>query len=309
MVPMKITTEMEKLMDIAVIADIHSNYIALEHCMNHALKRGIRTFIFLGDYIGEMAYPERTMARLDRYRRKYDCRFIRGNKEKYWLDYRNNGECGWLEYNSTSGALYYAYRALNRKDLDFFENLPITDTYTFPGLPAITVCHGSPRNEREHLILDEPLTKEILEQSEADYILCAHTHIQAKFTLPATDTHRKKTVLNPGSAGLPLDSEAPAQFMILHGEDNKWTEEFIQLGYDVEEVIEQLETSGLAARAPYWCKITADLLRYKEKCPYGHADVLERAMELCYQETGACNWPNIPERFWEAAMKAFPMFA
>lgn len=296
-------------MDIAVIADIHSNYIALEHCMNHALKRGIRTFLFLGDYIGEMAYPERTMTLLAKYRKKFDCRFIRGNKEKYWLDYRNNGEEGWPEYNSTTGALYYAYQLLTEQDLTFFEHLPITDTYSFHGFPSITVCHGSPRNEREHLILDEELTAGLLEQSETDYILCAHTHVQGKFILPATDKHGEKVVLNPGSVGLPLESKAPAQFMILHGENNSWREEFVQVEYDVEEVIRQLEKSGLASRAPYWCKITTDLLRYKEKCPYGHADVLERAMELCYQETGACNWPDIPEKFWEAAMKAFPAFA
>ena len=47
-------------MEIAVLADIHSNYVALETCMRFALKRGIRKFLFLGDYIGEMAYPERT---------------------------------------------------------------------------------------------------------------------------------------------------------------------------------------------------------------------------------------------------------
>lgn len=295
-------------MQIAVIADIHSNYIALEQCVKYAAKRGIRTFLFLGDYIGEMAYPERTMTLLAKYRKKYDCRFIRGNKEKYWLDYRNNGEKGWPEYNSTTGALYYAYHCLSEKDLAFFESLPITDTYTFPGLPRITVCHGSPRNEREHLILDEQASKEILEQSETDYILCAHTHVQGKFTLPANDRHRERVVLNPGSVGLPLGSKSSAQFLILHGEEGCWKEEFIQIDYDVEIVIRQLETSGLAARAPYWCQITSNLLRYKEKCSYGHADVLERAMELCYQETGACIWPDIPERFWVAAMKAFPAF-
>lgn len=40
-------------MEIAVLADIHSNHIALERCMGHALERGIRKFLFLGDYIGE----------------------------------------------------------------------------------------------------------------------------------------------------------------------------------------------------------------------------------------------------------------
>ncbi len=48
-------------MKTAIFADIHSNYIALEHCTEYAISQGIETFLFLGDYIGEMAYPERTM--------------------------------------------------------------------------------------------------------------------------------------------------------------------------------------------------------------------------------------------------------
>lgn len=51
-------------MDIAVISDIHGNNIALERCLEYSFAQGINTFIFLGDYIGELAYPERTMQRL-----------------------------------------------------------------------------------------------------------------------------------------------------------------------------------------------------------------------------------------------------
>jgi len=70
-------------MEIAVLADIHSNYIALEHCMDYALKRGITTFLFLGDYIGEMAYPERTMSLIYKYQNQYNCHWP-DIPEKYW---------------------------------------------------------------------------------------------------------------------------------------------------------------------------------------------------------------------------------
>ncbi len=38
-------------MKIAVMGDIHSNHIAFETCINHALERNVDEFIFLGDYI------------------------------------------------------------------------------------------------------------------------------------------------------------------------------------------------------------------------------------------------------------------
>ena len=72
-------------MEIAVLSDIHGNYIALEKCMNYALKRNIDTFLFLGDYVGELPYPERAMKMLYEIKEKYHCTFIRGNKEDYWI--------------------------------------------------------------------------------------------------------------------------------------------------------------------------------------------------------------------------------
>ncbi len=51
-------------MDIAVLADIHGNYIALDKCIKYAEKRNIDTFLFLGDYVGELAYPEKAMGML-----------------------------------------------------------------------------------------------------------------------------------------------------------------------------------------------------------------------------------------------------
>ena len=48
-------------MKIAVMADIHSNHVALERCIEEAKGKGAEEYLFLGDYIGELAYPERTI--------------------------------------------------------------------------------------------------------------------------------------------------------------------------------------------------------------------------------------------------------
>ena len=41
---------------IAVISDIHSNYVGLERCIEHALKQNPDEFLFLGDYISCLLY-------------------------------------------------------------------------------------------------------------------------------------------------------------------------------------------------------------------------------------------------------------
>ena len=48
-------------MRIAVMADIHGNRAALETCVAEARRRGAEEYLFLGDYLGEMAYPEKTL--------------------------------------------------------------------------------------------------------------------------------------------------------------------------------------------------------------------------------------------------------
>lgn len=289
-------------MEIAVLADIHSNYVALETCMRFALKRGIRKFLFLGDYIGEMAYPERTMELLKEYREEYDCTFIRGNKEDYWLSYAKGGECGWREYDSTTGALYYAYHRLTRRELDFFGEMPIAMKLQYGAMPTLQLCHGSPDKVSEALTPGSGRVERLLEATEVGLILCGHTHRQGK------QEYRGKLLLNPGSVGLSIGGQGKAQFLILHGDEETrtWREEFISLDYDRERVIRELSVSGLMERAPYWCKVTEMQLAARGRyasADYGHSNVLFRAMELCREAVGECNWPDIPERYWEMAYR------
>jgi len=86
---------------------------------------------------------------------------------------------------------------------------------------------------------------------------------------------------------------------LLHEENGKWQEEFVSLDYDREAVIEELKISGLSEKAPYWCKITENLL-YAGKP--SHGKVLGRAMQFCHEETGECIWPDIPDKYYEQAI-------
>lgn len=281
-------------MDIAVLSDIHGNHIALERCMEYALSRGIRSFFFLGDYAGELAYPEKVMEYLHALSREYECWFIKGNKEDYWLDYRNNGEKGWKDRDSTTGSLVYSYGRLSKEELDFYETLPIMRTVVFPKLPPLTICHGSPFKVNEKLLPGRERTYEVMDMVETPIILCGHTHVQGKIA------HNGRRVLNAGSVGVPLGSGGKAQFLILHGADGVWTEEFISLEYDVESAIRELYEEKLNEHAPCWCRVTEKMLREGN---VSHGSVLGRAMELCRAETGDCVWPDIPERFWQQAVK------
>jgi len=279
-------------MEIAVLSDIHGNYVALEKCITYALDRKINTFIFLGDYVGELAYPQKTMRILYELRDKFRCYFIRGNKEDYWINYEKNGEQGWREYDSTTGSLFYAYHNLTEKDRAFFKGLPHKMEVCFDGWPPITICHGSPNKVNEKMLPNDR-TYETIENDANAYILCGHTHIQDVIE------HNGKYALNAGSVGVSLRGYGKAQFMIMKGSKEEWNHEFVSLDYDVDSVIFDLHASGLSEKAPCWCKVTEHLLKTGE---VSHGVVLARAMALCKENRGECKWPDVPERCWKQAV-------
>ncbi|MDV3426213.1 MAG: metallophosphatase family protein [Bacillota bacterium] len=280
-------------MDIAVLADVHGNYVALERCLEYALSHNIRTFFFLGDYIGELAYPERTMKILYDVYDRYRCYFIKGNKEDYWLKYRDSGEEGWKDKNSSSGSLLYSYNFLTSRDLDFFAQLQPVREITVGDMEAITICHGSPNKINEKMLPDDDRTIQVVDSVKTSIILCGHSHVQRKIV------HNEKYVLNPGAVGVPLFSEGKTQFLILHGSGGIWSEEFISLEYDVDKVIRDMHEVKLNEHAPYWSLITENILRGGN---ISHGRILLRAMELCREETGDCVWPDIPEKCWAQAV-------
>ncbi len=261
--------------------------------MDYAVNIGVDTFIFLGDYLGELAYPQKTMDILYSIKEKKTCFFIKGNKEDYWLNYEKDPN-GWKEYDSTTGCLYYTYQNLKQKDIQFFKSLLLKEELKFNGLLPITICHGSPRKTNEKLLPGNDNTFQIIENNPSNYILCGHTHKQGKIK------HNEKIALNAGSVGVPLDSNGKAQFIILKGTPDIWDYEFISIEYDVEKVVADLHSSGLNKKAPYWCKVSENLLRTGT---IPHSMVLARAMAICKDNFGECIWPNIPEECWEQAVR------
>lgn len=284
-------------MKLAVMGDIHSNHIALETCIRHALNQNVDEFLFLGDYISDCPYPQKTMKIIYEMQRKYHCCFIRGNREDYMLDHRKNPQERWT-YSSASGNLLYTYENLSEKDLDFYGKLDIQGIYEREGYTAFRYCHGSLTSSKELLLPDNPNMETIMNHMDVDLLISGHTHIQE------SKIYGKRKLIHPGSIGLPWYYNGKTQYMILHSSDNYfgWEEEFIQLEYDVDNVKEEFETSELFQKAPFWARLVMHTLEtgedYSTPC-------LQLAMNLCKEKEGIVKWPDIPEKYWETAYKHY----
>ncbi len=280
-------------MKIAVLSDIHGNYAAFETCVEYAHAQDIHTFFFLGDYVAEFPYPQRTMEMLYDMQEKYDCHFIRGNKEDYWLDCKYNADCVWKNGNHTVGAMKYTYEELTERDFAFYKELPICMEVNFEGTETIMICHGSTERNNQKMLPEDTETMRIIEECTCKYILCGHTHGQM------TIEHAEKVVWNPGAVGVPKQSGGKTQFMILHQNGKEWEPEFISLEYGKEQILKEFHETGLEQMAPYWTQITRHLLRAGEKT---HSRALFYAMDLDAAENGSTIWYNVPDKYWIKAV-------
>ena len=280
---------------IAVIGDIHSNHIGLERCINHALERNADEFLFLGDYISDCPYPQKTMQIIYDMNRQYPCTFIRGNREDYMLDYRKNPDKNWT-YSSASGSLLYTYENLTEHDFEFFQSLGIQGYYEKAGLKPFRYCHGSLTRSNEILEPDADNTINIMKNLDVALLVSGHVHFQEE------KLYADKKILHPGAVGISWFYDGKTQYMILHGSQSGWEAEFFQLEYDVEKVIKEFETSGLNEKAPYWSKINIHTLRTGND---KNLSCLNLAMKLCEEEEGSVSWPDIPEKYWQHAVREF----
>ena len=227
-------------MKIAVMADIHSNIEAFKTCYEEAEKQGVTEYIFLGDYLGDMANPQETLCLLHEIQTKYPCTFVRGNKEEYWINHRKNANEVWATGSTTTGMLNYNYERLSDKNIDFFENMPISKEMQY---------------ERKGIL-----------------------------------------IVNPGAVGVPLHSGGKTQFMILHGEDGFWKQEFFSLPYDVNVTLKSMEDEKLFVKAPGWYQITKHLLLTGET---SHAEIVRHVRNQYFKDIGKCDLKDIPEWYWK----------
>lgn len=276
-------------MKIAVLSDIHGNYAAFQTCLKYAYEQGIHTFFFLGDYVAEFPYPQRTMEMLYDIQEKYDCYFIRGNKEDYWLNCKYDSDCIWKDGNHTVGAMKYTYENQTERDLEFYKSLPICREVAFEGAAPIMLMHGSTERNNQKMLPEDADTKRIMEECTCKYILCGHTHRQMVIE------HGGKILWNPGAVGVHKQSSGKTQFMILHQKGREWEPEFVSLEYEKEQILRELQESGLEQMAPYWTQITRHLLLTGEG---SHADALTYAMSMDMAENGSSNWYNVPDKYW-----------
>ncbi|MBE6926355.1 MAG: metallophosphoesterase family protein [Ruminococcaceae bacterium] len=230
-------------MKAAVLSDIHSNFYALRACYADAVRCGAESFVFLGDYVSDLASPQETMDLVYEIRSKYPTVCLRGNREGYMLDCESGRSS--FARGSKSGSLLYTYEHLRKKDLDFIRGLKISDTIEIDGV-RIEIAHAATDNDRYYFDSNDGHTVDIFPQMKCDYLLTGHSHKQY------IQHNAGKTIINPGSVGIPQGGTRNPKYAILDIVNGNISCQLREVPYDMADAIRSQFASGLVDYAKYW---------------------------------------------------------
>jgi len=222
---------------VALFADIHGNFPALQAVWSHARRMGAEDFWNLGDSVGYGPFPSEVLAFL---RREYILT-LRGNYDSKVLRLPERGE-KWLGTKRPEKALAFrsCWEALSEEDRLYLEGLPEIVRFRYGGVPFF-LCHGSPESPGEHL--DDSTSEErLLELGKATgaaCILCGHSHV------PFDRSAGGVRFINPGSVGRPDDGDPRASYCLMEMQKDVLQISFHRVGYDVDQVLYELRNQGL----------------------------------------------------------------
>lgn len=176
---------------VALISDIHGNLPALEAVLADIERRAITAIVNLGDHVSGPLWPRETAALL--MAREWPT--IAGNHDRM-VAHDEPGTHGPSDR--------FAYERLTPDQRAWLAALPATQVVA---ADALFLCHGIPTDDRLYL-LETPEHGRLrlahpdqvarrLGDVAATTVACGHSHV------PRVVRHGGRTLVNPGSVGLP----------------------------------------------------------------------------------------------------------
>ncbi|MBZ0300528.1 MAG: metallophosphatase family protein, partial [Anaerolineae bacterium] len=194
----------------------------------------------LGDLVGYGTFPNEIVALI----RARDIPTLMGNYDQGVG--HDSADCGCAYRTPEAQALGERSIAWTNAHTDaahkaYLRQLPLHIPLAVGGLRVLLV-HGSPRRVNEYLYEDRPASsfERLLDQAEADVLICGHTHLPYHKILPSG-----RHVINAGSVGKPKDGDPRAGYILLSVTDKTPQVEFVRVPYDVERAAQAIEATDM----------------------------------------------------------------
>jgi|AntRauTorcE11898_2_1112593.scaffolds.fasta_scaffold13619_3 putative phosphoesterase len=233
-------------MKIAVFSDIHANILALNAVLEDIKREGLDDMYCLGDLVGYGPYPNQVIETI----KDNNIETIMGNYDQgvgFDLD-----DCGCAyktkeEQELGDKSLEWSKNEVTDQNKNFLKNLKGKIELEIDGRKLLLV-HGSPRKINQYLFFDHPekSLQRMIDQYEADILICGHTHI------PYVKYLGDKLVINDGSVGKqkPYNENQElysreAKYLLLKLNNGNIATEIRSIRYDYKKVASDIEKSKL----------------------------------------------------------------
>ncbi len=234
------------MIKIAVISDIHANKLALEAVLEDINKFNPDKIFCLGDLILAGYNPNYVVSKIIELKEKFKSNFeiIQGNTDKMVayctpeLLEKTKSAFPCMGYSLEDDV-----KITNKEYIEFVKNLPEKKSVEINGL-KLELVHGSPRNQSENIYPDlkNDEVEDMVKESNADLILCGHTHIPCGYTL-----NSGKTVINAGSVGRSMTKDKmPVYLQITVDDKGQFYSEHRIIKYDIEQVKRHILSRGFS---------------------------------------------------------------
>lgn len=226
-------------MKIAVLSDIHGNINALETVLGEFWEdESFEKILFLGDYCHAGPCPDATAFFCQQLSENPRYEFIQGNTDKMIADYSEEVyENLAKDFPVMANALQSDVKLIKDSEKEFLANLPEQKMLELNGVKVLMV-HGSPRKQNENIYSTLPIEdiEEMISGTDADLILCGHTHIPC-----GIQTTTNQTIVNVGSVGRPFTQDAmPCYVTIEINDDKSFEVKHHFVNYDVDGTVRDL---------------------------------------------------------------------
>ncbi|MBP3392348.1 MAG: metallophosphoesterase family protein [Clostridia bacterium] len=229
---------------VAVFADIHSNFAALQACLEDSKTLGAAEYVVLGDIVSDWHQPNECVDLI----RDLTPLVIKGNREQYMTDAAVYMDL-WEIYHQFA-SLLWTYRTLTPENLTYLTSLPPVLHIQGNGI-SIRAVHGSPRRSNELMRREdgEGAVIRALSEIEEDVLLFAHTHEQWQYDFDG------KTAINPGSVGSHFNYAHGAEYALLEFGEDGLKVTFRQVPYDMDQNFRNATKTELYEKAYPWISV------------------------------------------------------
>jgi len=205
---------------IALISDIHGNFVALKEVLRAIDDLKIKDIYCLGDIVGY--YPQVNECCDELRKRNVKC--ILGNHDWYMI---SNTKC--QRSKSANDCLNYQRTIITSENLKWISSFPV-----YRKIKNLALVHGGWNNPIDEY-LENP-NKEYFDFISGKFFASGHTHKQIikKF--------EEKTYCNPGSVGQPRDGNYKASFATFDFN----TFDLYRVDYNVDETCQIMKQSGFS---------------------------------------------------------------